>query len=175
MNALLKKSNKEIKKIKDKVLKRTISVEVPTLQKENRNKRRIGRILAVQALYAFESQVLVNEIICVEELCLFDWEKKVKSSSRDFARQLVKGAIAHLKEIDEMIKPKLVDWEFDRISLTNKSILRLAIYQLLYEKTIPEVVVINEAVDLTKMFSEKEDYKFVNALLDKVKMEFPMN
>lgn len=156
---------------KSKNIKRVLSVDVSSLQKENRNERRVGRVLAVQALYAFEIHRLIGEIKIAEELCLFDWEKKFKSASFDFAKSLVKGTLLYFKEIDEMIKLKLVGWEYDRISPINKSIFRLSIYQLLYEKDIPDVVVINEAVDLSKIFSEDQDYKFVNALLDKVKME----
>lgn len=165
---MIKKESTNHHPNKLKLTKKILSVEVPTLLKENRNERRVGRVLAVQALYAYESHQLGGDQINIDELCRFDWAKNKKAGSISFAIELVKGTINFIDKIDEIIKPRLVGWEFDRISLINKSILRLSIYQIMYLNDVPGVVVINEAVDLAKLFSENEDYKFINALLDKV-------
>ena len=153
---------------KGQVTKKILSVEVPALEKENRTERREGRTLALQALYAFESHRQHSGELNPNDFCRFEWRKKLKPASATFAAELVRGTISFLEEIDAIIKPKLKGWEFDRVSLANKSILRLSIYQLLHQKDIPRAVVINEAVDLAKAFGEDEDFKFINALLDRV-------
>ena len=107
----------------------------------------------------------------LESLCHFEWISGLNTRGVAFAINLIKGSINNLKEIDLIIDPKLVGWEFDRLSIINKAILRLSIYQLIYQKDVPSTVVINEAIDLTKKFSESEDYKFINALLDNVQKE----
>jgi N utilization substance protein B len=69
--------------------------------------------------------------------------------------------------LDEVIKPLLANWRFERIGDCTKLILRLAIWELLNTQT-PPTIVINEAIELAKCFAEKDAYKFVNGLLDKL-------
>ena len=153
---------------KTRIIRRKIlTVEIPALQKDNRTERRMGRVLAVQALYAFECQSHDNVEEFVKELLTFDWDSKQKKPSKEFAALLIRGAIEIIDEIDERIIPFLNNWEWGRVSPINKAILRISIYQLHYRKDIPKTVIINEAIDLGKMFCEKDDYKFINAVLDK--------
>jgi transcription antitermination protein NusB len=146
------------------IKKRTLVVDVPALKNSKLNERRIGRILACQALFSYEFQKETP----IQELCQFKWDVHNKPASLAFAQRIVKGTIELISEIDEIIIPLLVNWEFDRITPVNKSILRLSIYSLLHVQDVPAVVTINEAIDLCKIFSEETDYKFINAILDKV-------
>ena len=147
--------------------KKILSIETPSL-KYGRNDRRIARILAVQSLYAYEIYLLNQSKIDLEKLLLFDWDNKANKKAKEFASYLIKGALEHIAEIDQEIIPNLSGWIWERISITNKVILRVSLFQLLKDKNIPSRVVINEAVDLAKLFSTEEDPKFINAILDKI-------
>ena len=69
------------------------------------------------------------------------------------------------EKLDEIIKPLLINWRFDRIGLCTKLILRLAVWELLYSEE-PHNIIINEAIELAKCFSETDAYKFINGILD---------
>lgn len=77
----------------------------------------------------------------------------------------------HKEEIDGLIKSNLDKWSFDRIAKTDLAILRTAVAEILYLDYIPAVVSINEAVELSKKYSEDKAYKFVNSVLGKIKEE----
>ena len=79
----------------------------------------------------------------------------------------VNDVIANHEKIDETIKPFLENWKLDRIGCCTKIVLRYAVWELLFKDT-PVNIVINEAIELAKCFSEKDAYKFVNGVLDKL-------
>lgn len=83
-----------------------------------------------------------------------------------FATSLVLGTVAHVKEIDAMISEHARHWRMDQLGLVEKSILRLGGYELVYEEETPAAVVIDEAVELAKRFSDPEAGSFVNGVLD---------
>ncbi len=78
-----------------------------------------------------------------------------------------KMVIDQRDKLDDIIKPLLDNWRFDRIGMSTKLILRFAIWELLNTDTSPEII-INEAIELAKCFAEADAYKFVNGILDKV-------
>ena len=86
-----------------------------------------------------------------------------------FAEELSIGTIEHIEEIDKHIKEHANNWSFDRIAKVDLAILRLAIYELLFRTDIPPIVSINEAIDLSKVFSTPDSKRFVNGILDKMK------
>jgi transcription antitermination protein NusB len=127
--------------------------------------RRTGRVLAFQTLFAFDFGEKP-----IEELLKFDWlEEKYPEHSMEYAISLIKGTIANLEVIDDKIKKKLKNWDFERISGVDKAVLRFSIYSMLYENDVPEKVIINEAVEIVKKFGADDSYKFVNGILDAVK------
>lgn len=73
--------------------------------------------------------------------------------------------ITRRDELDELVKPLLVNWRFDRLSTVTKLILRFALWELQYTDVEPTIV-INEAVELAKCFAEKDAFKFINGVLD---------
>lgn len=83
----------------------------------------------------------------------------------DFAKKLALGVEANEAEIDEIIDKNSRYWRVDRISKPALSVLRLALYEMIYENDIPHSVSINEAVELTKKYGDTDDYKFVNGVL----------
>lgn len=90
-------------------------------------------------------------------------------ATRMFADGLITGALQHRAEADDLIKRFAENWDLHRIAAVDRTILRLAIYEMLHRDDIPPVVSINEAVDLAKKFSTEQSGRFVNGILDKVK------
>ncbi len=89
------------------------------------------------------------------------------SFENDFVSEIVYGVTTHLEKIDEIANKYMNDWTIDRIDKTGASILRMAIYELCFTTT-PDIVVINEAVELAKKYSDDNVRKIINAVLDKV-------
>ncbi len=85
----------------------------------------------------------------------------------DFVRNLVYGVVTHLDELDETANKYMKNWTIDRIDKTGAAILRIGLYEILFEDT-PNIVAINEAVELAKKYSDDNVRKIVNAVLDKV-------
>jgi transcription antitermination protein NusB len=92
---------------------------------------------------------------------------------RLFAEPLIRGVIEHRGELDERIQQYAKNWELHRMAAVDRNILRLAIYEMLHRDDIPPVVSINEAVDIAKKFSTQDSGKFVNGILDKIKIDLP--
>ena len=129
--------------------------------------RRRARELAMQFLYSFE----LNPGDVGEHLEEFWVMNPVEESLRAFAEALARGTIEHLDEVDVLIRRHTLNWDLERITLIDRTCLRLALYEMLYRDDIPPVVSINEAVDIAKRFSTAESGKFVNGILDKVRIE----
>ncbi|HXU45154.1 MAG TPA: transcription antitermination factor NusB [Thermoanaerobaculia bacterium] len=83
-----------------------------------------------------------------------------------YARTLVEGALSHLDEIDELIRSQADNWRLERMPAVDRNILRLAVFEMLYEKDIPKLVVVDEAIELAKKFGSEQSSRFVNGLLD---------
>lgn len=124
-------------------------------------KRRTAREKALQALFQVNvSNTEPNEAI----------EHALDEETPDqFMNNLVFGTIEHGNEIDELIKPHLVNWTIDRLANIDKTILRMAVYELKYEQDIPANVTLDEAVELAKAFGDDHSSKFVNGVLSKIK------
>ncbi|MEW6680325.1 MAG: transcription antitermination factor NusB [bacterium] len=73
--------------------------------------------------------------------------------------------------MDKIIKSYLKNWRIERLALIDYKILQIAIYELLFSKDTPEIVVINEAIELAKMYSTSSSYRIINGILDKIKEE----
>ena len=85
----------------------------------------------------------------------------------EFVKDMVYGVVTNYDELTEVANKYLKDWSIDRLDLTGASILRMAIYEIKYMDT-PKVVVINEAVELAKKYSDENVRKMINASLDKL-------
>lgn len=100
----------------------------------------------------------------------YDVESVIKESleiDNEFVRDSVYGVITYQNEIDALANNHLNNWTIDRLGYTDQAILRLGIYELIYTET-PEVVAINEAIELAKDYSDDEVRKMINGVLDKV-------
>ena len=130
--------------------------------------RRDGREAAIQFLYQFDTHKPAN----VEEALAAFWKQNEEPKNvRDFANDLLRGALEKLPEVDAKIRTLADNWDFERLAVVDRNILRLAVYEMLFRPEIPPVVSINEAIEIAKKFSTAESGKFVNGLLDRVKKE----
>ena len=100
----------------------------------------------------------------------FDVQDLIKEQlevENDFVNELVNGVITNQEKISEMANKYLVDWNIDRLSKVDKAIISIGIYELIYTET-PSVVAINEAIELSKRYSDEKVTKMLNAALDKI-------
>lgn len=147
------------------------------------SKRRKGRQMAVQMLYQHDlggasvSEILhsfqpngyaeneaegstrkerVEEAVPVEEL----------QGVLEYAARLLEGSTEHREEIDTLIASQAENWRLERMPAVDRNILRLAVYELLYEDDVPHLVVLDEAIELAKEFGSEQSGRFINGLLD---------
>lgn len=111
-----------------------------------------------------------------EELFRFYSERQQPRSYFAFAEELIQGVLQRLESLDSEIKAYAQNWSFERIAKIDLAILRMAIFELLYRSDIPPVVSINEAIELSKIFSNEDAKRFINGILDKVaeKLQRPL-
>ncbi len=93
--------------------------------------------------------------------------KEVLEIDNEFVKDIVYGVITHQEEIDELANKYLNNWTIDRLGNTDQAILRIGIYELIYTDT-PDIVAINEAIELAKIYSDDSVRKMINATLDKL-------
>jgi N utilization substance protein B len=129
--------------------------------------RRKSRELAMQFLYQLE----LNQHDLQEGLEGFWRMNPTDGTCREFAESLITGTLENRGEIDSVIGTFTINWDLERIALVDRNVLRIAIYEMLFRDDIPPVVSINEAVDIAKKFSTAESGKFVNGILDRIKIE----
>lgn len=86
----------------------------------------------------------------------------------EFVRNIVYGVITHIDSLDQLANKYMKDWSINRIDKTGAAILRIGLYEMLYEDETPNVVAINEAIELAKKYSDDNVRKIINAVLDKV-------
>jgi transcription antitermination protein NusB len=92
----------------------------------------------------------------------------LSDASRAFAERLAAGTIAHVAELDPVIESHAQNWRLIRMAVIDRLILRLAAYELLHEPETPPGVVIDEALELARTFSEADAVRFVNGILDAI-------
>jgi len=83
-----------------------------------------------------------------------------------YAQALVRGTLDHRQQIDDMIRGQADNWRLERMPAVDRNILRLAVYEMLFEMDIPKLVVVDEAIELAKKFGSEQSGRFVNGLLD---------
>jgi len=97
-------------------------------------------------------------------------EAELEDPARDFATRLAAGTLSRLEELDERIRSRAEHWRIARMAVVDRNILRLAVYEFLYEPT-PRTVAINEALEIARRFSTYEATQFINGILDAIKRD----
>jgi len=129
--------------------------------------RRQGREAALQVLYL--KDVTRGALAQVPEMV---WSSEpLTPKIREFAGRLADGVLERQDTIDALIKKYAENWEMNRMAALDRGILRMAAWEILYETDTPINVIINEALEIAKKYSTGESSRFVNGILDKIKLE----
>lgn len=128
------------------------------------DRRTRARELAMQALY----QLDVQGTVILEDLDGFFAENSTDEFVRKLAREWTRGTWEKKAVCDEQITSSIIKWQLSRLSMVDRSILRLSVYQLNFCPDIPAKVAINEAIELAKKYSTEKSSAFVNGVLDAV-------
>jgi N utilization substance protein B len=126
--------------------------------------RHKARTIALQALYEVDSvgrrvDVVVDRLLAGADL---------SAENSDFVRGLVEGTVAHRDEIDGSIRRFAPAWPVEQIAMVDRNILRLAIFEILFDNKVPVKVAVSEAVELAKTFGSGNSARFVNGVLGSV-------
>jgi N utilization substance protein B len=126
--------------------------------------RRQAREMALQMLYQSDVGGAEGEQVLAE----FRPTEYSGDAERAFsyARSLVEGTLSHRQEIDELIRQQAEHWRLERMPPVDRNILRLAVYEFLYQTDVPKLVILDEAIELAKEFGSEQSGRFVNGLLD---------
>ncbi|MBA2501843.1 MAG: transcription antitermination factor NusB [Pyrinomonadaceae bacterium] len=133
--------------------------------------RRKARECALQMLFAADvagSSVRPDELVRVYWKELGDAE--TDEAGREFATRIATGVMARLEELDERIRARAEHWRISRMAIVDRNVLRLAVYEFMYEPT-PRTVAINEALEIARRFSTYEATQFINGILDAIKRD----
>lgn len=124
--------------------------------------RRKAREIALQVLY----QVDASKIDVDEAMELFRGNFGMPQETDEFSEELIRGTLDHVKEIDDLITNCSEHWSLERMSIVDKNILRMAVYEFLYCDDIPPKVTLNEAIDIGKNYGSDNSGSFINGILD---------
>ncbi len=131
--------------------------------------RRKARESALQMLFAADVDKTQ-----ADDLTTAYWaelgDQSFDERTRDFSSNLVRGALKNLDTVDDRIRSRAEHWRIERMAIVDRNILRLAVYEFLYEDT-PRTVVINEALEIARRFSTFEATQFINGILDAIKLD----
>lgn len=128
-------------------------------------RRRNAREAALQILYELEFNEAGPEAVLLRK----KKENPADTDRTNYSAWLVRGVSGRREEIDGLIQGAAKNWRVARMGLIDRNILRLAVYEMLEEKTLVPAIIINEAVDIARRFSGDESADFVNGVLDAVR------
>src|SRR5215203_706691 len=131
--------------------------------------RRKARECALQMLFAADvAETPADDV--VRSYWAELGESDLDETARDFATRLASRTLANLELLDERIRSRAEHWRISRMAVVDRNILRLAVYEFLYEPT-PRTVAINEALEIARRFSTYEATQFINGILDAIKRD----
>lgn len=126
--------------------------------------RRKSRELAMQALYYID----MSKDDAETALRLFCKYSDEEADMDTFFKEIVEGAIANKAEIDELIEKFSSNWKLSRMSGTDRNVIRISVFEILFCPDIPSTVAINEAIDIGKKYGTKDSGAFINGILDAI-------
>lgn len=131
--------------------------------------RHKAREAALQMLFA--SDVVHDEAAALTQNYWNELgETGIDDKTRDFANTLVTGTLEKISAIDDCIRTRAEHWRIERMAIVDRNVLRLAVYEFLYQDT-PDTVAINEALEIARRFSTYEATQFINGILDAIKQD----
>lgn len=123
--------------------------------------RRRARIVALQALFETDSANHAPDLVLQQRL----EDTDLPEAGVDFARLLVFGVLEHKARLDEFIHKNAPQWPIEQMATIDRNVLRIALFELFFDRSTPMKVAINEAVDLAKIFGSDSSHRFVNGVL----------
>lgn len=133
-----------------------------------RGGRHLARDLALQALYQSD---ITGDAIARAVVQLVEDPATSERTDMAYFRHLAMEVWAHRPELDQWITRVAENWALDRVSVVERNILRLGIYELLWARDVPGRVIINEAIELSKRYGGEGSHRFVNGVMDQVAMQ----
>lgn len=130
--------------------------------------RHLGRIVALQTLYEYEFREKAGDVsVNIDDILKSNLSRyDTTIDDKNFVGNLVKGVLVKTSELDAKLQPIAPNWPLDQIAKIDRNILRMGLYELLYEVgNVPPKVAINEAIELAKAFGSDNSGKFVNGVL----------
>lgn len=124
--------------------------------------RRKARELALQMLYQFDLSGNPPEMI-VES---FEELQKSKPNTREFATKIFHGTVENVAALDDMIQAQAENWRLSRMAVVDRNIMRMSVYEFLHENDTPNLVIIDEAIEIAKKFGTDKSSQFINGILD---------
>jgi N utilization substance protein B len=132
-------------------------------------RRRKSRILALGMLYGMDLQR--DPSIGGARLVLDLFTPRMEQCVEDYSLHLVHGVLSHKAAFDDLLAKQAFNWKLNRIAVIDRLAMYIALFEMFYEESVPDVVCINEAIDIVKMFSTAESGQFVNGILDNIRKE----
>jgi len=134
--------------------------------------RHLARTIAMQTLFAWDFNGKKTEGL--DDLISENFKNFAPQfNDGGFVRETVEGVIGHLEEIDNSIKKYATEWPLDQITTVDRNVLRIGIYELLFNEKIPPRVAINEAIEIAKAFGGESSGKFINGVLGAIYNNMP--
>jgi transcription antitermination factor NusB len=131
--------------------------------------RRKSREYAMQMLYQWE----VGRHMPAQVSSTFFAGKRAEAEVEGFARELFEGAVREIDHLDRLVRAQAENWRLERMAAVDRSILRVALYELLHHPETPPAAVINEALEIARRFSGEDSVEFVNGVLDGIRKALP--
>ncbi|HOJ30469.1 MAG TPA: transcription antitermination factor NusB [bacterium] len=128
---------------------------------------RNARISALRACYQLDIHNLMVEEKVVDVLK----DEEQNQQVYHLARTLVMGVIKNLQFIDGLLAKYCTNWDISRMSYIDRNILRIAVYEMVFVPEVPDIVAINEAIEISKIYSSQDAGKFINGILDSIRKE----
>jgi N utilization substance protein B len=132
--------------------------------------RHLGRIVALQTLYEQDFRLECGdgdfELTEVLDRNIDRYSETIEDKA--FIVNLVKGVSERIKELDDILRPIAPEWPIEQIARMDRVVLRMGVFELLYESDVPPKVAINESVELAKSFGSENSSKFINGVLGTV-------
>ena len=131
--------------------------------------RSLARHLALQCLFQREFGV---SMAIEQVLSLFHPQGEKPLSSVDYAKHLLEGVVKYKKEIDSLLIGISKSWSLQRMSLVDRNIMRIGVFELKFSsKRVKRNIILNEAIELAKVYGDKDSFRFVNGILDRIDVE----
>jgi len=131
--------------------------------------RRLAREVAMKTLFARDLGNDESDEMIIQ-LCE---EASLSVGARNFGSYLVQSVITNQFFLDKIIKKYALEWDLERMAFVDRNILRMALFELIFSENTPVAVVINEALEIAKIYSEQDAPRFINGVLGKVIEDLP--